>query len=49
MLLGAILVFTGLVWTSARAPLTEWNVNLYCGMIMLLFGGVLLWLSRRRA
>jgi hypothetical protein len=34
---------------SARAPLTEVPVNLYAGLSMLLFGGVMLWLAWRRS
>jgi hypothetical protein len=44
---GMILCFVGIISPEARAPLTEVNVNLYSGLVMLLFGGVLLWLSRR--
>jgi hypothetical protein len=41
-----LLLFT---MTGARAPLTEAPVNLYGGLSMLLFGGVMLWLARRRS
>ena len=34
---------------SARAPLTEVPVNLYAGVSMLIFGGVMLWLARRKS
>ncbi|HWZ32182.1 MAG TPA: hypothetical protein VNX18_12650 [Bryobacteraceae bacterium] len=34
---------------GARAPLTESPVNLYAGLSMLLFGGAMLWLARRRS
>jgi hypothetical protein len=34
---------------SARAPLTEVPVNLYAGLSMLLFGGAMVWLARRRS
>jgi hypothetical protein len=34
---------------SARAPLTEVPVNLYAGLSMLLFGGAMLWLARRKS
>ena len=34
---------------SARAPLTEVPVNLYAGLSMLLIGGVMLWLARRKS
>ena len=46
-LLGAILCATGLLAPGAGAPLTDVNINLYSGISMLLFGGILLWLSRR--
>ena len=32
-----------------QARLTDFNVNLYSGLSMLIFGGALLWLSRRRS
>jgi hypothetical protein len=34
---------------SARAPLTEVPVNLYAGLSMLIFGGAMLWLARRKS
>jgi hypothetical protein len=46
-LTGIILAVTGLV-TENRAPLETANVNLYCGVSILIFGGVMLWLARRR-
>jgi len=46
-LLGLIVAATGLLDPSARAPLTDVNVNLYSGMGMLVFGGILLWLAHR--
>jgi len=46
-LLGVILSLTGVFASDLRAPLTEVNVNLYAGLGMLLFGGLLLWLARR--
>ena len=45
-IIGIVLVVVGLT-SSARAPLTDVNVNLYAGLCMLTFGGVMLWLSRR--
>jgi hypothetical protein len=45
-LVGVILAVTGVV-TGNRAPLETVNVNLYCGFSMLVFGGIMLWLSRR--
>ncbi len=46
-MLGALLVATGLIWPDARARLTDFNVNLYSGAVILVFGGLLLWLARR--
>jgi hypothetical protein len=47
-LLGAILCIYGMVKPAVRAPLDmETNVNLWCGLIILIFGGILLWLSLR--
>jgi hypothetical protein len=48
-LLGVILCALGVFAPGLRAPLTEANVNLYTGIAMLVFGGVMLWLARRRA
>jgi putative Mn2+ efflux pump MntP len=48
-LLGLILCAVGVFAPDLRAPLTEANVNLYTGIVMLLFGVVLLWLARRAA
>ena len=44
---GVVLLAVALLASDARAPLTTGNVNLYTGLAMLVFGGVLLWLSRR--
>jgi hypothetical protein len=44
--IGVILVAMGILFPSERAPLTEANVNLYCGLVMLAFGGFMLALSR---
>lgn len=46
-LLGLVLTLMGIVAPGMRAPLTEANVNLYAGIAMLVFGGVLLLLARR--
>ncbi len=47
-LLGLILLVYGLVSPGVRAPLdTGTNVNLWCGLTILVFGGILLWLSFR--
>ena len=46
MLVGLITAGTG--WAADyRAPLESGNLNLYCGVSMLAFGGVMLWLARR--
>jgi hypothetical protein len=46
LLLGAILIVMGAL-SSASAPLTSINVNLYAGIVMAIFGGWMLWLSKR--
>ena len=45
--LGIILCVVCTVVPEQHAPLTQTNVNLYSGLVMLTFGGVMLWLSRR--
>ena len=45
-IVGLILIVVSFT-SSARAPLTDINVNLYAGLAMLVFGGTMLWLSRR--
>ncbi len=45
--LGVILCLVALVMPGARAQLTDANVNLYTGVVMLGFGGVMLWLGLR--
>ena len=45
-LIGLVLAVTGVV-SEGRAPLETANVNLYCGVTMLAFGGLMLWLARR--
>ena len=45
-IIGAILVAMGLLAPGERAALTDSNVNLYCGAVMLAFGAVMLALSR---
>lgn len=50
--IGVFFVMVGgllLIMPGARAPLTEAPVNLYAGLAMLLFGGVMVWLARRSA
>ena len=46
-LLGLLLSGYGLLAPGVRAPLTEANVNLYSGVVMLGFGALLLLLARR--
>jgi hypothetical protein len=49
---GIFFVLIGLLVAAqpaARAPLTEVPVNTYAGGSMLLFGGVMLWLARRKS
>jgi hypothetical protein len=45
-IIGVILVAMGILFPSERAALTEANVNLYCGVVMLAFGGFMLALAR---
>jgi drug/metabolite transporter (DMT)-like permease len=48
-LLGAILLAYGLLRPNVRAALdAETNVNLWCGAMLFIFGGCLLWLSLRK-
>jgi hypothetical protein len=46
-LLGVILIGVALFQPGNRAPLTDANVNLWSGLLMLAFGSLLLWLARR--
>jgi hypothetical protein len=46
-LLGIILLIYSVVRPDAHAPLTQANVNLWSGLTLFVFGGILLWLSRR--
>lgn len=46
-LLGLILLLYG-IFSDARAQLdANLNVNLWCGLTLLVFGGIMLWLSYR--
>ena len=47
-LLGVILLGLGVFSPGLRASLTGLNVNLYCGIVMLAFGGLMLLLARKR-
>jgi len=49
VLLGLILVGMGTLMPAERAALTDTNVNLYSGLVMLAFGGFLLILAWRAA
>jgi hypothetical protein len=44
-ILGAILLVMAVAVPGNRAELTDANVNLYCGAVMLAFGGFLLTLA----
>jgi hypothetical protein len=46
-IVGVIVLVLGLAHPDVHAALTEANVNLYSGLSMLAFGGVMLWLARR--
>ena len=45
-LVGLLVGITGIA-AGYRAPLQSGDVNLYCGISILVFGGVMLWLARR--
>jgi len=47
-LVGAILCIAGLA-ANYQAPLQFTNVNLYCGISMLIFGAAMLALARRKS
>ena len=46
-LAGVILLAMGVASAETRAPLTEVNVNLYCGACMVAFGAAMLLLAYR--
>jgi hypothetical protein len=48
-LLGLIVLGFGLFVPDARAALTDTNVDLYCGVAMVVFGAFLLLLAMRAA
>ena len=48
-IMGLILLGMGILAPGERAALTEANVNLYCGLVMLAFGVFMLALARRAA
>ena len=46
--LGLILLLYGIIASDVRAALdSDINVNLECGIILVIFGGIMLWLSLR--
>ena len=45
-IVGLILLGMGILSPSERAALTEANVNLYCGLVMLAFGAGMLALAK---
>jgi len=47
-IVGVILLITALT-SHSTAPIGSENVNLYTGLCMLVFGGLMLWLARRAA
>jgi uncharacterized membrane protein len=46
-LAGLVLVALGVISPDSRAALTDVNVNLYCGILMVAFGGAMLLLAWR--
>ncbi len=46
-LVGIVLLVVGLKGPAVSPALATANVDLYCGATMLVFGGIMLWLSRR--
>jgi len=44
-IIGVILI--AISFTNPRAPMTDSNVDLYTGLVMLVFGGFLLLLAQR--
>ena len=47
-ILGVILLGLGILSPDLRASLTPLNVNLYCGIVILAFGGLMLLLASRK-
>ena len=45
---GVILCIVALT-SDAQAPLAEWNINLYSGIMFLVIGLVFLWMAKRAA
>lgn len=47
--LGLVLLSWALLHPDLRAPMSDVNVNLWSGLSLISFGGVLLWLARRKS
>jgi hypothetical protein len=45
--LGLVLLGYALIHPDLRPPMSDVNVNLWSGLSLICFGGVLLWLARR--
>lgn len=48
LFIGGLLIILGIA-APFRAPLTTSNLNLYSGLSMVVFGGVLLWIAKRKS
>jgi uncharacterized membrane protein HdeD (DUF308 family) len=51
-IVGAILLIVATLQPENRAPLTDVNINLYCGLLLVCFGAFLLllaWNARKRS
>ena len=48
-IVGIVLIGMGILAPGTRAALTDTNINLYCGIAMLVFGIFMLLLARRAA
>jgi len=49
LLLGLLLAGAGLLRPDLSAPLLTIDLNLYFGIFCICFGGLFLWLSRKKA
>ena len=48
LIIGLILIGMGVIYPDLKPALTTTNVNLYCGLSMLIFGAFLLLLARAK-
>jgi hypothetical protein len=48
VILGVLMLVAAFI-NGGNAPLAPPNVNLYCGVVNLVFGGIMLWLAKRAA